>query len=59
VCLADVVSWQIVMEMIFDIILIDLRDGTTVTWLDYKNDLIEILRREQPSLEKPLIIPTR
>ena len=39
----EIASWSIEHGMVFDIISIDLTDGTGVIWLDRNNDLIQAL----------------
>ncbi|QEH38253.1 hypothetical protein OJF2_68510 [Aquisphaera giovannonii] len=39
----DIETWTCYPEMIFDVVEVRLKDGNTVTWLDYKNDLLAIL----------------
>ena len=48
--IADLVSWQIHPEMVFDVIEITLNDGRQFVWLDKHDDLKRILR--QVALEK-------
>jgi hypothetical protein len=48
---ADVKSWQICPEMVFDMIEITLADGRRFVWLDTHDDLIGILRRVAPKAE--------
>jgi hypothetical protein len=42
--ISDIEAWQIRYAGPIDIIAIDLRDGTTLSWLDEENDLIQILK---------------
>jgi hypothetical protein len=49
--LADITSWSVEYEMTFDQVFLSLRDASQVLWLDYDNDLLEILRSEIPELE--------
>ena len=39
----DIVLWKIHPEMLFDVIEIQLRDGSLLCLKDYKNDLVKIL----------------
>src|SRR5687768_12362324 len=43
VVIADIAAWWLVHEMIFDIVVIVLKDESWIQWLDYHNDLIAIL----------------
>ena len=49
--IADIKSWQIHPEMVFDIVQITLTDGLEFVWLDRHNDLIAALRRVAPKAE--------
>lgn len=42
--LADIVSWSVEYEMTFDLVTIELKDGTSVILEDEYNDLLSILR---------------
>jgi len=44
--LDHIVSWRVEYEMVFDIVRIELQDGSILTWFDYYNDLLGILRAE-------------
>jgi len=50
--LADVKSWQILPEMGFDVVMIELESCETYQWLDDYNDLIEVLRTCLPDAEQ-------
>lgn len=51
--IADIKTWQIIMNMGFDVVLLCKDDGTELPWVDKHNDLIEILRTKVPALELP------
>ncbi len=46
-------TWQIFMEMGFDIVVIELADGRCLEWFDTSNDLIHILRDVAADRERP------
>lgn len=50
---AEVLSWQVHPEMVFDMIQIQLAGGQEVVWLDTHDDLKNILRRAAPGKELP------
>lgn len=41
----EIVSWDTMLEMGFDVVTIELKNGESVPWLDYRDDLLEILRK--------------
>jgi hypothetical protein len=49
--LANIVSWYVHYEMVFDCVVLSLRDGCEAVWLDYDNDLLSILGETLPHLE--------
>lgn len=49
----QVKAWQVVMEMGFDIIVIELNDGRVLNWVDKYNDLIGILQTVAADREQP------
>ena len=51
---ADIKSWRIRPEMVFDMVEIILVDDQQVVWLDKYDDLTGILRRVAPSKELPM-----
>ncbi len=48
-----IVAWQVHAEMGFDIVAIELEDGSTLNWIDKYNDLIHILRKVAGDRELP------
>jgi hypothetical protein len=51
VSLADIKSWQVEYEMVFDFVILD-RDGeSSVVWRDVDNDLLGILRGQVQHVE--------
>jgi hypothetical protein len=52
---ADIRSWQIHPEMVFDMVQITLTDGLEFVWLDKHDDLIGILRRVAPTAEMDVV----
>lgn len=40
----DIANWQVTPEMTFDIVDIELGDGSIIRWLDEYDDLLSILR---------------
>ena len=54
--LKDITTWHVDYEMVFDIVTIQLKDGTEFCWLDEHDDLLGILRenlREKMDDEQP------
>jgi len=51
VWLADIVSWSVHYDMLFDTVSIRLKDGRIVAWEDEYNDLLNILRTFAGKLE--------
>jgi len=50
--LEEIVSWRTYHEMGFDLVTIELSDGSEVRWIDKNNDLIGILRSVAREKEK-------
>jgi hypothetical protein len=48
-----IVAWRVYAEMGFDIIAIELADGSMLNWIDKYNDLIGILRKIASDRELP------
>ncbi len=48
---AEIASWQVFPEMVFDVVEITLVGDGRVVWLDKHNDLTSILRRAAPKGE--------
>jgi hypothetical protein len=51
IAIAEIVQWEVIHEMGFDIVILTTKDGATTQWIDYYDDLIGILKRHVPSLE--------
>jgi hypothetical protein len=51
--IADIIDWQILMDMGIDLVIIRLRDGRIIKWIDKFDDLISILRSAAPEREVP------
>ena len=48
---AGIVGWHVHFEMVFDCVVLCLREGNELLWLDYDNGLLSILRETLPQLE--------
>ena len=47
----NIISWQVKMEMGFDIVIIEMSDGSSHNWFDQNDDLITILKTICPNNE--------
>jgi len=48
-----IVAWRVHAEMGFDIVAIELEDGSILNWIDKYNDLINVLRKIASDRELP------
>lgn len=51
IAIKQIRNWSVEPEMVFDIVAIELHDGSRRVWFDYDDDLLELLRQRVPECE--------